>query len=180
MFTKSDLKTGMFVKLRDERIGMIIEDNIIMNKGGFLRLTAYNESLCLVFPEKAPKFDIIEVREIGKYVYDFNMFDSMDVKYKESTFNKSDIQNGDIVITHYSNEVLAYDKECMYCKIGNVLVALTAAWGSLSLDDFTEDLRHNQFNETIIKVYRCNTPDDYNTLIHDTSSNHNLIYGRRE
>ena len=31
MFTREDLVTGMFVKLRDNRIGMVIEDNIIIN-----------------------------------------------------------------------------------------------------------------------------------------------------
>lgn len=83
MFTKDDLKTGMFVKLRDNRIGMVIEDNIIINKGGFLRVTAYNKSLCCVFPNKNSKFDIIEVRDRGEYGYDFNMFDFMDLKFKE-------------------------------------------------------------------------------------------------
>ena len=175
MFTKEDLKTGMFVKLRDNRIGMVIEDNIIINKGGFLRVAAYNKSLCCVFPSKNLEFDIIEVRDRGKYGYDFNMFDFMDLKYQEKHFTKSDIEDGDIVITKYSNCYITYTTEYKYCKVGAVLVSLDENSESLSISDFTKDLKHKNLREVIVKVYRCNTVDDYNTLSHC-----NIVYEREE
>lgn len=178
MFTKFDLKTGMFVKLRDERIGMIIEDNIIINKGGFLRLTAYNESLCLVFPSKNSKLDIIEVRDIGKYGYDFNMFDSMDLKYvayKQQIFNKSDIQDGDIIITqkyHKNNFIREYS----YCKIHNFLLPLNSEYEAISFNDIQNDLTLKSFNEEVIfQIYRVKNANQYNTL-----STESLVYERRE
>lgn len=175
MFTKDDLKTGMFVKLRDNRIGMVIEDNIIINKGGFLRVAAYNKFLCCIFPDKNSKFDIIEVRDRGKYGYDFNMFDFMDLKYQEKHFTKSDIEDGDIVVTTYSNSYITYTTEYKYCKVGTVLVSLDENYESLSISNFTEDLKHKNLREVIVKVYRCNTADDYNTLSHC-----NIVYERED
>ena len=175
MFTKDDLKTGVFVKLRDNRIGMVIEDNIIINKGGLLRVTAYNKSLCCVFPSKDSKFDIIEVRDRGKYGYDFNMFDFMDLKYQEKHFTKSDIKDGDIVITKYSNSLITYTAEYKYCKVGTVLVSLDKNHESAPINNFTEDLVHKRYGEVIMKVYRCNTADDYNILSHC-----NIVYEREE
>lgn len=168
MFTREDLVTGMFVKLRDNRIGMVIEDNIIINKVGFLRVAAYNKFLCCIFPDKNSKFDIIEVRDRGKYGYDFNMFDFMDLKYQEKHFTKSDIKDGDIVVTKYS-------KEYKYCKVGTILVSLDKNYESVPINNFTEDLVHKRYGEVIIKVYRCNTANDYNILSHC-----NLVYERED
>ena len=162
MFTKDDLKTGMFVKLRDTRIGMVIKDNIIINKGGFLRLTAYNKSLCCVFPSKNSTFDIIEVRDRGEYGYDFNMFDFMDLKYKEKRFTKSDIKDGDVVIIEFKNDIEENAIKKIYYVVNGRMLPCDRTYAALTLDDSCGNLKVS--GGEIIRVYRPRDRFQYDYL----------------
>lgn len=172
MFTKDDLKTGMFVKLRNEKLGIIINDDIILKVGTYMPLCDYDENLeCL----NDTTYSIIEVRSGGVVHAYFECFHAMDLKYKRNSFTLDKIEDGDIVVTTYSNSYITYTTEYKYCKVGKVLVSLDGGYESLSISDFTEDLKHKHLGETIIKVYRCNTADDYNTLSHC-----NIVYERED
>lgn len=162
MFTKDDLKTGMFVKLRDNRIGMVIENNIIINKGGFLRVTAYNKSLCCVFPDKNSKFDIIEVRDRGKYGYDFNMFDFMDLKYREKRFTKSDIKDGDVVIIEFTSGIEEDAIKKIYYVVNGRMLPCDRSCAAFTLDSSCDNLKVNRGE--IITVYRPRSNYQYDYL----------------
>lgn len=173
MFTKDDLKTGMFVKLRDNRIGMVIEDNIIINKGGFLRVAAYNKSLCCVFPNKNSKFDIIEVRDRGEYGYDFNMFDFMDLKYKEKRFTKSDIKDGDVVIIEFTSGIEEGAIKKIYYVVNGLMLPCDRTYAALVLDSSCDNLKVNRGE--IIKVYRPRSRHQYYYL-----SESEVVYERED
>lgn len=173
MFTKDDLKTGMFVKLRDNRIGMVIEDNIIINKGGFLRVTAYNKSLCCVFSNKNSKFDIIEVRDRGKYEYDFNMFDFMDLKYREKRFTKSDIKDGDVVIIEFKNDIEKNAIKKIYYVVNGRMLPCDRTYEALTLDSSCDNLKVNRGE--IITVYRPQSNYQYDYL-----SESEVVYERED
>ena len=173
MFTKDDLKTGMFVKLRDNRIGMVIEDNIIINRGGFLRVTAYNKSLCCVFPNKNSKFDIIEVRDRGEYGYDFNMFDFMDLKYKEKRFTKSDIKDGDVVIIEFTSGIEEDAIKKIYYVVNGLMLPCDRTYAALTLDSSCDNLKVNRGE--IIKVYRPRSRHQYYYL-----SESEVVYERED
>ena len=162
MFTKDDLKTGMFVKLRDNRIGMVIKDNIIINKGGFLRVTAYNKSLCCVFPNKNSTFDIIEVRDRGEYGYDFNMFDFMDLKYKEKRFTKSDIKDGDVVEIEFNSGIEENVIKKIYYVVNGLMLPCDRTYAALTLNSSCDNLKVNRGE--IIKVYRPRSRYQYDFL----------------
>ena len=162
MFTKEDLRTGMFVKLRDNRIGMVIEDNIIINKGGFLRVTAYNKSLCCVFPDKNSKFDIIEVRDRGEYGYNFNMFDFMDLKYREKRFTKSDIKDGDVVKIEFKDDIEEDTIKKIYYVVNGRMLPCDRKYAALTLDSSCDNLKVNRGE--IIKVYRPRSRYQYDFL----------------
>lgn len=173
MFTKDDLKTGMFVKLRDNRIGMVIKDNIIINKGGFLRVTAYNKSLCCVFPNKNSNFDIIEVRDRGKYGYDFNMFDFMDLKYKEKRFTKSDIKDGDVVIIEFKNDIEENAIKKIYYVVNGRMLPCDRTYEALTLDSSCDNLKVSRGE--IITVYRPRSNYQYDYL-----SESEVVYERED
>lgn len=172
MFTKNDLKTGMFVKLRNEKLGIIFNDDIILKVGTYMPLCDYDNTLkCLSDTD----YSIIEVRSGGVPHNCFECFNMMNLKYRRNSFTLDKIEDGDIVITKYSNSYMTYTAEYQYCKVGTVLVSLDENYESLSISDFTEDLKHKNLREVIAKVYRCNTADDYNTLSHC-----NIVYEREE
>lgn len=172
MFTKDDLKTGMFVKLRNEKLGIIFNDDIILKVGTYMPLYDYDASLeCL----SDTSYSIIEVRSGGVVHTCFECFDRMNLKYKKTPFTLDKIEDGDIVVTNYSNSYITYTKEYKYCKVGTVLVSLDENYESIPISNFTEDLKHKNLREVIVKVYRCNTADDYNTLSHC-----NIVYEREE
>lgn len=173
MFTKDDLKTGMFVKLRDNRIGMVIKDNIIINKGGFLRVTAYNKSLCCVFPNKNSKFDIIEVRDRGEYGYDFNMFDFMDLKYKEKRFTKSDIKDGDVVKIEFTSGIEEGAIQKIYYVVNGRMLPCDRTYEALTLDTSCDNLKVNRGE--IITVYRPRSNYQYEYL-----SESEVVYERED
>lgn len=162
MFTKDDLKTGMFVKLRDNRIGMVIEDNIIINKGELLRVTAYNKFLCCVFPSKNSNFDIIEVRDRGRYGYDFNMFDFMDLKYQEKHFTQSDIKDGDVVKIEFKNDIEENAIKKIYYVVNGRMLPCDRNYAALTLDSSCDNLKVNRGE--IIKVYRPRSRYQYDFL----------------
>lgn len=172
MFTKDDLKTGMFVKLRNKKLGVIFNDDIILKVGTYMPLCDYDESLdCL----SDTTYSIIEVRSGGVAHSCFECFDMMNLKYKRNPFTLDKIEDGDIVITKYSNSCITYTAEYKYCKVGTVLVSLDKNHESAPINNFTEDLVHKRYGEVIIKVYRCNTVDDYNIV-----SDSNLVYERED
>lgn len=173
MFTKDDLKTGMFVKLRDNRIGMVIKDNIIINKGGFLRVTVYNKSLCCVFPNKISNFDIIEVRDRGEYGYDFNMFDFMDLKYKEKRFTKSDIKDGDVVQIEFKNDIEENAIKKIYYVVNGRMLPCDRTYEALTLDSSCDNLKVNRGE--IITVYRPRSNYQYDYL-----SESEVVYERED
>lgn len=173
MFTINDLKTGMFVKLRDGRIGMVIEDNIIINKGGFLRVTAYNKSLCCVFPDKNSKFDIIEVRDRGEYGYDFNMFDFMYLKYKEKRFTKSDIKDGDVVIIEFTSGIEEDAIKKIYYVVNGRMLPCNRNYAAFTLDTSCDNLKVN--GGEIITVYRPRSNYQYDYL-----SESEVVYERED
>lgn len=152
----------MFVKLRDNRIGMVIENNIIINKGGSLRVTTYNKSLCCVFPDKNSKFDIIEVRDRGKYGYDFNMFDFMDLKYREKRFTKSDIKDGDVVIIEFTSGIEEDAIKKIYYVVNGRMLPCDRSSEALTLDSSCDNLKVNRGE--IIKVYRPRSNYQYDYL----------------
>ena len=164
MFTRKDLETGMFVKLRNGKLGIILNDDIILKKGTYMPLCDYDESLEYLGDAN---YSIIEVRSGGVVHAYFECFNKMNLKYKRSSFTLDKIEDGDIVVT----KVFVHTKEYQYCKVGTVLVSLDENYGSMSISDFAENLVHKRGTEAIIKVYRCNTVNDYDTL-----SNRNLVY----
>lgn len=172
MFTKDDLKTGMFVKLKNEKLGIIFNDDIILKVGTYMPLCDYDESLEYL---SDTSYSIIEVRSGGVAHACFQCFDMMDLKYKRNSFTLDNIEDGDIVITKYSNCCITYTTEYKYCKVGAVLVSLDEKHESMPINNFTEDLKHKHLGEAIIKVYRCNTAHDYNTLSHC-----NIVYERED
>ena len=105
----------------------------------------------------------------------FDNFNKMDLKYKRDPFTLDKIEDGDIVVTRYEDNDLLLAREYKYCKLGTILISLSDTYESISISSFTEDLVHKQYEEVIIKVYRCNTVDDYNMI-----SDSNLVYEREE
>lgn len=174
MFTKDDLKTGMFVKLRNGKLGIIVNDDIVLQVGTYMPLCEYDESLEYL---DDTTYSIIEVRSGGVIHAYFECFNAMNLKYKRNFFTLDKIEDGDIVVTTYSNSnsYITYTTEYKYCKVGTVLVSLDENYESISISNFTEDLKHKNLREVIVKVYRCNTADDYNTLSHC-----NLVYERED
>lgn len=172
MFTKDDLKNGMFVKLKNEKLGIIFNDDIILKAGTYMPLCEYDESLEYI---SDTTYSIIEVRSGGVAHSYFECFNQMDLKYKRNSFTLDNIKDGDIVITKYSNSLITNTVKYKYCKVGTVLVSLDKNHESIPISNFTKDLEHKQHRETIIKVYRCNTADDYNTLSHC-----NIVYERED
>lgn len=172
MFTKDDLKTGMFVKLKNEKLGIIFNDDIILKVGTYMPLCEYDESLECI---SDTTYSIIEVRSGGVVHSYFECFNQMDLKYKRNSFTLDNIEDGDIVVTKCSNSYITYTAEYKYCKVGTILVSLDKNYESIPINNFTEDLVDKRYGEVIIKVYRCNTADDYNILSHC-----NLVYEREK
>lgn len=176
MFTKDDLKTGMFVKLRNNKLGVVVQDTIVLQNGSYTLLEDYSNELKWRGVGRCdPNCDIIEVRHGGVFYICFDSFNMMDLKYKRDPFTLDKIEDGDIVVTRYEDNDLLLVREYKYCKLGTILIALGDNYESISINSFTEDLVHKQYEEVIIKVYRCNTVDDYNMV-----SDSNLVYERGE
>lgn len=96
MFTREDLKTGLFVKLKDGDLGIVANEKIVLQRGTCIDILSYEEDLH--YPANAD-CNIIEVRGGGmtSHIDCFNNFHKMDLKYKRNSFTLDKIENGDIV-----------------------------------------------------------------------------------
>ena len=45
MFTIKDLKTGMFVKLRNNKLGVVVQDTVVLQNGSLTLLEDYTNEL---------------------------------------------------------------------------------------------------------------------------------------
>lgn len=96
MFTRDDLLSGLFVKLKNRDLGVVAGNRIMLQKGTYIDIFDYTDDLhCKVNAD----CDIIEVRGGGmnSHLDCFNNFNKMSLRYTRNTFTLDKIKDGDIV-----------------------------------------------------------------------------------
>lgn len=129
MFTREDLKTGMFVKLENGNLGVVVINRIMLQKGGYIDIFDYTDDLC------CPNNNIMEVRGGGmnSHLDCFNNFNRMALIYERNLFTLDKIQDGDIVtVTRKDNP--PFD----FYKCGDLLLPIDSTISAYNLGNFDE------------------------------------------
>lgn len=178
MFTKDDLKTGMFIKLRKGLLGVIIYDDILLENGNYMPLNSYDSTLkCCDSGGNNMEYDIIEVRSVGKesttHHFQFSTFDYMYLEYQRPQFELSDIQNGDIIIINLDGMGVK-----SFYKVDNLLLPTNPTVGAYNLEEFDNDLRLKlNSNIKITKVIRPSNVVEYADSQKDVAK---VVYKRED
>lgn len=180
MFTKDDLKTGMFVKLRNNMLGVIVHDDILLNTEGYMFLNDYTFNLKCNEGHDSD-YDIIEVRSIAKDGqighHSFSGFPYMHLEYKEEQFAQSNIQNGDVVVVEFKvefeNDIDEDTIKKIYYAIDGKLLPCDRRYVALKLDGSCDNLKVNDLRGEIVKVYRPQKTYQYDYL-----SESEIVYER--
>lgn len=96
MFTRDDLLSGLFAKLKNGDLGVVVGNRIMLQKGTYIDIFDYTDDLHC---EANADCDIIEVRGRGMNAHldCFNNFNKMSLGYTRNTFTLDKIKDGDIV-----------------------------------------------------------------------------------
>lgn len=132
MFTREDLITGVFVKLKDGDLGVVVGNRIVLQKGTYMDIFDYKDDLCC----PSNRFcDIMEVRDGGmnSHLNCFNNFNRMALIYERNLFTLDKIKDGDIV-TVTRKDTPPFD----FYKCGDLLLPIDSIIGAYNLGDFDE------------------------------------------
>ena len=134
MFTRDDLVTGLFVKLRSGDLGVVAGNRIILQKGTYVDLFDYADNLhCKLHYSDHTDYDIMEVRGCGMNAHldCFDNFKNMSLRYIRDTFTLDKIKDGDIV-TITRKDCLPFD----FYKCGDLLLPVDSTVGAYNLSNF--------------------------------------------
>lgn len=155
MFTRDDLVTGFFVKLRSGDLGVVAGNRIVLQKGNYVDLFDYADNLhCNLHTD----YDIMEVRGCGMNAHldCFDNFKNMSLRYIRDTFTLDKIKDGDIV-TITRKDCPPFD----FYKCGDLLLPIDSTVCADNLGNFDEKtlcFKVNSNNNTDIKISKVIRP----------------------
>lgn len=152
MFTRDDLLSGLFVKLKNRDLGVVAGNRIMLQKGTYIDIFDYTDDLhCKVNAD----CDIIEVRGGGmnSHLDCFNNFNKMSLRYTRNTFTLDKIKDGDIVTVARKNQP-SFD----FYKCGDLLLPVDSTVGAYNLANFDEKTLCFIVNTTNIKISKVIRP----------------------